>query len=339
MTHSFKSKQNFVFFIAEIGGNHEGDFEYAKLLVDLAVESGADAVKFQFYTGDSIVNEFIDPERNKHFWNFTLPVEKNLELLNAVRTRSCKAMASLWDIETVDVYEPFLPIHKIGSGDLTHFQMIKRLTQSKKPLILSTGISDLATISKTLEFIESCDPTYISEQKIALLHCVSNYPTNDWEANLNGMITLKNEFGLPVGYSDHTIGSQAIEIAVAMGAEIIEKHFTDTRENKSFRDHSVSLTKNETIQTLHMIRKIITLKGNNEKNITQSEIDAKHDVSFRRSLFAKHNIKKGTVVSENDVIALRPNVGLSAEHFYDLIGSRLNRHIKKLEPFLGEDIV
>ncbi len=214
--HPFVSHKNAVFFIAEIGGNHEGNFSNARRLVTLANESGADAVKFQFYTGDSLVSKIEGSDRNAHFKKFELADSENLELIRLVKKSGAMPMASVWSKQMLDWSNPELPMHKIGSGDLTCYPMLAAIAATNKPIILSTGLASLKEIEDAVSYIEKCNPTYIKERKLALLQCTSSYPTPDQDANINAMLTLKSEFGLPVGYSDHTLGADAIDAAVAV---------------------------------------------------------------------------------------------------------------------------
>ena len=329
MTQSyFLSGRNPVFYIAEIGGNHEGDFEYAKKLTDLAIDSGADAVKFQFYTGDTLVSPIEEPDRNAHFKKFELTDEQNLELIARVQQSGRIPMASVWNSSMLKWADLHLPVHKVGSGDLTCYPMLKLLASTGKPIILSTGLSSLSEVEDAVRFVETCDETYASHRKLALLQCTSAYPTPDEDANINAMLTLKKEFGLPVGYSDHTLGSDAIEVAVALGAEIIEKHFTDTREGKTFRDHKVSLTREEVQETLIRMNRIVALKGGFEKKLTDSERKEKHHITFRRSLYAVSDIKKGELLTEEKLTALRPHHGICASRFDEVIGLKIKKGLK-----------
>jgi N,N'-diacetyllegionaminate synthase len=267
MQSPLQSRKNPVFYIAEIGGNHGGDFEYAKKLTNLAIESGADAVKFQFYTGDTLVSHIESRDRNLHFKKFELTDEQNISLMQMVRSAGVMPMASVWDEKMLAWADSYLPIHKVGSGDLTCYPMLSALVKTEKPIILSTGLSSLSEVTDAVAYIEKCNPSYISQRKLALLQCTSSYPTPDEDANINAMLTMRDEFSLPVGYSDHTLGTDAIEVAVSLGAEIIEKHFTDTRDGQTFRDHHVSLTRDEVQRTLQKMSRIIKLKGNGKKNL------------------------------------------------------------------------
>ena len=325
----FKSKKNKVLYIAEIGGNHEGDFEYAKNLTSLAVESGADAVKYQFYTADTLVSSVESPSRNEHFRKFSLENGQYVELMNLVSQSEALPMASIWSEAMLAWADPYISIHKVGSGDLTCYPLLKALAATNKPIILSTGLSDLREIASAVEYIESCNPSYIKERKLALLQCTSSYPTPDQDANINAMLSMKHEFGLPIGYSDHTLGPEAIEIAVSMGAEIIEKHFTDNRDGKTFRDHLISLTRDEVIDVLKKIERIVTLCGNGDKRLMDSEAQAEHHISFRRSVYAARDISVGEQLSLENLTVLRPAHGVCASRFDDVMGKKAMRFLKR----------
>lgn len=326
MNH-FQSLHNPVFFIAEIGGNHEGNFEYAKRLTELAIRSGADAVKFQLYSGDTLVSRVKSPDRNAHFKRFELSRDQYLSLAAICRDAGVQFMASVWDAAMLAWIDPHIAIHKVGSGDLTCYPLIRRLVATGKPLILSTGLSSLDDIRATVAYIDGLDPRYVAERKLALLQCTSSYPTPDEDANLNVIPTLKEAFGLPVGYSDHTLGSEAIRVGVALGAEIIESHFTDTREGKSFRDHKVSLTCDEILALMPELRRIRVLKGSAEKCVTTAEAAADHPRSFRRSIYARRDIVPGETLTEDNMTVLRPAHGLPATEYDRVLGRTATRAI------------
>lgn len=331
-TKSFFPSKHGVYIIAEIGGNHEGNFEYAKKLTNLAIESGADAVKFQIYTGESLVNPEVSPDRYQHFKKFQLSTNEYIELAKLCTLNSVTFMASVWDIDQIKIFDPYIPIYKIGSGDLTAYSLIKKIVETGKPIILSTGLATMKEIEQSVDFINKLDPSYLLQKKIALLQCTSMYPIPDSDTNLNVMTTFKDKFGLPVGFSNHTIGPDAIQVAVAMGAEIIEMHFTDTRDNKVFRDHKISFTRDELKKFIEKIQIIKTLQGNSIKCPTQSEIEAGHVESFRRGLYPKRDIPCGTIILENDIVALRPNVGLDASEYFNIIGKKLKVDVKMFQP-------
>ncbi len=321
-----------VYIIAEIGGNHEGDFEYAKKLTQLACESQADCIKFQIYTGDSLVSKVEAPDRNQHFKKFQLSTEHYIELKNICHSYGKNFGASVWDIEAIDWIAPHLTFFKIGSGDLTAFPVLKEVAQTNKPIMLSTGLATLEEIKETVHFLQTLNPLYKSRENLSILQCTSMYPIPNCEANLNIISTLKKEFGdYDIGYSDHTEGKRAVEAAITLGAKILEVHFTDKREGKTFRDHKISLVKDELIELRAFIKEINDLKGNHQKGITPSELENNHPTTFRRAVYLKNNIKKGQLIQESDLIALRPNHGIDARDFTKLIGKRSNKDLLKLK--------
>ena len=326
---NFKSNKNPIYFIAEVGGNHEGDFEYAKELTNLAIESGADAVKFQLYTGDTLVSKFESPDRNAHFKKFELVREQYIELAELCNNSSVDFMASVWDESMLEWINPYLAVHKVGSGDLTCYPLIYALVRTGKPIILSTGLSNMADVKNVVSFIEKLDPSYIHEKKLALLQCTSSYPTPDEDANLSVMQTFQQSFNLPVGFSNHIIGPDAIELSVALGAEIIEAHFTDDRAGKTFRDHHLSLTKDEIINLLPKLSRIKKLRGSPEKKLTISEESSGNHLSFRRSIYAAADIEVGEIFTVLNMTFLRPDHGISASKYYELLGTKSKFKIKK----------
>ncbi|NCT75335.1 MAG: N-acetylneuraminate synthase [Chitinophagaceae bacterium] len=317
--------------IAEIGGNHEGDFEYARRLTSLAIESDADYIKFQIYTGDTLVSPVESEQRNKHFKKFELTPDQHLELAEMCRKAGKLYMASVWNPEFVKWIDHYIPIYKIGSGDLTAYPVLKQFAKLGKPLILSTGLSTESEVVDAVRFIQDQNPSYRNPDNLAILQCTSMYPIEIKDANLNVMKKLAQLTGLPIGYSDHTEGHRALEIAYAMGASILEFHFTDTREGKTFRDHKVSLTREDVWDLIKRIKEISALQGNSEKTPVQTEIDNGHVTSFRRAVYPIRELKAGTIIAESDLTVLRPNHGIDAREFYKVIGKKLLRDVTALE--------
>ena len=329
MKHKYFKSKNEVYIIAEIGGNHEGNFEYAKYLTILAAESGVDAIKFQIYSGSTLVNHKYDPKRVEHFNKFQLKQKEYIELAKLCKKLGVSFMASVWNPQAIEYINKYIPIYKIGSGDLTNYFLIKKILDTSKPVIISTGLANMKEVENLMEFIKDKNESYIKMNKIALMQCSSMYPIKNKEANLNVIHTYKNKFGIPVGYSDHTEGHLAVEVAVTMGAEIIEVHFTDDRSNKTFRDHKVSLTKDEIIEFRKYIKKVKILKGSYIKKPTKSEIENNHLKSFRRAVYFNKDLSKGHIIKQSDLITLRPVKGVKANNFYKLIGLKLNQSVKK----------
>lgn len=310
--------------IAEIGGNHEGDFEYAKKLTKLAINTNVDFIKFQIYTGDSLVSKLESPIRNQHFKKFELTNEQHLELAKMVTDAGIGYMSSVWDMDAMSWIDSFIPIYKIGSGDLTAYPVIKKTLKKEKPIIISTGLSTEKEVLECIEYIQKINPLYKSKDMLAILQCTSMYPILPSDAHLNVIAELKKLTNLTVGYSDHTEGSEALKYAIAMGAEILEFHFTDTREGKSFRDHKVSLTPHEVKELIDEIKLIDCLKGEQLKKPTQIELDHAHEISFRRAVYPNRDIKKGEIINEDSITILRPNHGIDARDFDKVIGKKIN---------------
>ena len=316
--------------IAEIGGNHEGDFAYAKRLTKLAIKSDVDIIKFQIYSGETLVNNLISPNRFKHFKKFQLSKKQHIYLAEMCLANGIKYLSSIWDTKVLKWLDKYLEIYKIGSGDLTAYPIIKEFAKKGKPIILSSGLSNTKEIKNTINFLINKNKKYKSKEFLSVLQCTSSYPTIDQEANLKIVTQLVNN-NITAGYSDHTIGSLALKSAYTLGAQILEFHFTDTRKNKTFRDHKVSLNFNETKELIKDLKRIKNLLGTNIKKPTASEIKSKHLISFRRGIYLNKNLERGTKIKESDLVCLRPNIGVDARDYKNIIGRKVKRNIKKLE--------
>lgn len=334
---NFNSKHGSLL-IAEIGGNHEGSFEYAKKLTQLAIESDVDVIKFQIYTGDTLVSKIESPTRNKHFKKFELSKSEHIYLAEMVRESGIKYSSSVWDMKALKWLDKYIDIYKIGSGDLTAYPVLNETAKIGKPMVISSGISSETEVRDTVKFIQNCNPIYLNKDFLALLQCTSMYPIPFEDANLNVISRFKEIFDLTIGYSDHTEGSKALKYAFAMGAKILEFHFTDTRENKTFRDHQVSLTKSDVHELIAEIKLINTLKGNDEKKPLKIEIDNGHDFSFRRAVYPSRDIKKGEVLTYDNLTVLRPLSGTDARLYYDVIGKEALKDFEMHEKINIEDL-
>jgi len=319
--NSFKGKHG-PLLIAEIGGNHEGDFEYAKALTELAIESDVDLVKFQIYSGDKLVSKLESPDRNKHFKKFELSRKEHIYLADMVREAGLKYTSSVWDIESMQWIDPYMELYKIGSGDLTAYPVLRDTAKRGKPMILSTGLSTEEEVVNAIQFIQEQNDLYTDKNMLAILQCTSMYPISSSDSHLSVMRRYSDLTGLTIGYSDHTEGSKALIYAVAMEAEILEFHFTDSREGKAFRDHKVSLTPSEIHELITEIKLINKLKGDSNKKPTQIEIENEHVTSFRRAVYPARNITAGEIVKPEDLTVLRPNHGIDAREFDKLIGKK-----------------
>lgn len=322
--------------IAEIGGNHEGNFEYAKHLTDLAIGSGADFVKFQAYRGATLVNGRESPDRRAHFERFELTRDQHVALAETCHEAGIGYMASIWDLEMLEWLDPHSEIYKIGSGDLTAYPIVRELARRGKPIILSTGLATLDEVVEAVSFIRRVNTAYENAAKLALLQCTSMYPIKAGEANLRAMDTLREATGLAVGYSDHTEGSLALLVAAARGAQVMEFHFTDTRDGKTFRDHRVSLTRAEVQSLCQQLDCMRELLGDGRKRPLQCEIETDHLTTFRRAVYSTKPLSAGETIQREHLCVLRPNHGIDARRFDTLVGRQASRDYAALEP-LEED--
>ena len=216
----------------------------------------------------------------------------------------------------------------------------KVFRRAKKPILLSTGLADLEEVIQTVKYLQKIEPEYQNPGMLCVLQCTAMYPISDNEAHLLVMDDIRSTTGLSVGYSDHTIGSEALKTATAMGAEVLEFHFTTERENKSFRDHQISLLENEVSKLKSDIEKIVALRGNPIKRPQKSEIDNAHLASFRRGVYLARTAQKGDIIGMEDLICLRPAAGTDARDIELLDGAVALRIINPLEAIVeGVDFV
>ena len=290
--------------IAEIGNNHEGDFSVAKKLILSAAKAKVDAVKFQIFKTENFVS-INDKKRFKKLKNFQLSFIQFKKLKDLAKKKKLLFIATPLDLESANFVIKYCDIVKIASGDNDFFELIKKIIKSKKKLIISTGASNFGIISDLVKYIKR----YKATNHTSLLHCVSSYPVNDSDANLQSIKYLKDKTKLKIGYSDHTIGYEACLAAVAIGAEIIEKHFTIDKNYSRFRDHKLSADLKEMKKIVQGIRRIDNMKGKYSKIINKDE--NKNFNLMRRSLYAKKNIKAGEKFTLLNTNFLRPRKKLS----------------------------
>ncbi len=311
--------------IAEIGGNHEGDYGRACELADLALATQVDCIKFQIYRGDTLVNATESPDRNAHFKRFELTREQHLALARRCEDGGAQYLASVWDLESLEWIDPHLRMYKIGSGDLTAWPLLRAFASRGKPIVLSTGLATLDEVLQSVAQIQAVDARYRRPEWLCLLQCTSMYPIEEPEANLRVMNQLCEATGLSVGYSDHTEGAAALRVAAAMGARVLEFHFTDRREGRSFRDHKLSLLPDELRQLQRDLVRIRALRGEAQKQPQPSEVAQGHLTSFRRAAYVRRAIGAGERIGEGDLVYLRPNHGIDARDAGLLIGARARR--------------
>lgn len=327
------------FVIAEIGGNHEGSMEAAERLTREAVAAGAHAVKFQAYSPSGIVNSMLSPERHAHFRRFALNPDEYVRLARLTRALGAEFMASLWDTEYLNLLDPFIEIHKVGSGDITNYPLVKALALRGKPLCIATAMATLDEITDLIAFLDDVNPDLRADGRLCFMHCVATYGEPlDGYANLRAIETLRRELPseIAVGYSDHTVGLVAIETAVCMGAQVIEVHFTDDT-TRSFRDHHFSKTREILEQFMQFCRRRQAMLGPGTKQPVMEIETAERIREFRRAVYLNREMSAGEVVQESDLATLRPCVGIDARDYFRVVGRRLRRDRKALEQLSWDD--
>lgn len=334
---------NKTFIIAEAGVNHNGDLKVAKKLIDAAVDAGSDAVKFQTFSADRLVtknapkanyqNETTDKNESQYdmLKKLELTYEEHKILKKYCQENDILFMSTPFDFESVDLLEKIgVEIYKIGSGDLTNLPLLKYVASKNKPLIVSTGMSNLAEVEEAVNIIKGT-----GNNNLILLHCVSNYPAAYGDVNLKAINTLKEAFKLPVGYSDHTPGIEVPIAAVAMGAKVIEKHFT-LKKTMEGPDHKVSLNSKELNQMVLSIRNIETSIGDGIKKIVDSELEIKKIA--QKSLVMNNNLKKGDIISEDNITIKRPGIGIKPKFLEKIIFQKLKADKKENEVLFWKDV-
>ncbi len=327
-----------VFVIAEAGVNHNGELDLAKRLIDIASESGADAVKFQTWKPGELTGKFAvkvayleetteaAESRAELSRRLALPFEAFRELQAYARQRGILFLSTPDGFESLDFLadELNLPVIKVGSTEVTHLQFLRAVGRKGRPVVLSTGMSTLAEVEDALVAL-----TTEAVPEIALLHCTSEYPAPDDQVNLRAMTTLRQAFGLPVGLSDHSLGPEAAIAAVALGAAVIEKHFTLDRGLPG-PDHRASLEPDELRRFVAAIRKTETLLGDARKRPTAAE--RANMVGIRRSVVAARAIPAGTVLAADMLVCKRPGSGIAPRLLDSLVGFTVDRDLQEDEP-------
>jgi N,N'-diacetyllegionaminate synthase len=321
--------------IAEIGVNHEGDAEIAHRLLDAAADAGADAVKFQTYTPEGYISR-VQPERLERVRRFALSHEQFRALSQHATRREITFFSTPLAIEDVDFLDGIAPIFKVASGDLTYLDLIHHIATKGKPIILSTGLGLEDEIRAAINTVLAVRPQAHDDGSLMLLHCVTAYPTPAEEAHLRNIRWLLDRFGLPVGYSDHTLGTKACELAVAVGAVAVEKHFTDCKEGRAFRDHQLSADSADMVELIANIRQAETFLGRYERQRGATETD--NMVLTRRSVAALVDIPEGATISRDMLTCLRPMWGVPAEKIAGVVGGRVLRAIPAGDIIRAEDV-
>ncbi len=325
-----------VFVIAEVGVNHNGSLELARRLIDEAKECGADAVKFQTFKAEEIASVGAPKagyQKQRGKGRNQLEMLKDLELSFddfAYLKRYCdqigiEFLSTPFDLESAEfLFRIGMRRFKIASGEITNYPLLRKISSFSVPVLLSTGMADLDEVKDAVEVLMEG----VRKEEITLLHCTSLYPCPFEKVNLKAMLTLRREFGLSVGYSDHTRGIEVPIAAVAMGAKVIEKHFTLDKSLPG-ADHQASLAPEEFKRMVEAIRNVEMALGVEEKRPVPEEEEMKRVA--RKSIVARRRIKKGEVFSEGNLTTKRPGWGLSPMLWPKVIGKRAKRDFEKDE--------
>ncbi len=312
-----------VLVVAEIGNNHEGDIVLAEELVGLAAGAGAQAVKFQTIVPERLVGSD-QTQRLQQLRRFALSEEHHRRLARAAQAAGVLFLSTPFDIGSVAMLEPLVPAFKIASGDNDFVPLLEAVAATGKPVLLSTGMADLAVVAASMGVIRRAWHESNADPGLVLLHCVSAYPTPANEANLRAIPALA-AFGETVGYSDHTIGVGAAPLAVALGARVIEKHFTIAHDHSDFRDHKLSADPAEMRELVERVREANALLGDGVKRVMPAETDTAR--AARRSIVASRDLTAGHVVAWGDLAWLRPAGGLAPGREGTVLGRRLRRAV------------
>ena len=321
------------YIIAEAGVNHNGNIFLAKKLIDIAKNAGADAVKFQTF----ITKELLTKDAKKALYQKTkestqfemikkleLSFEDFIELKKYCDNKGIEFLSTPFDLQSARfLNELGMKIFKIPSGEITNYLLLREIAKFKKPIILSTGMSNIDEIKEALNVLIRFGA---KKEQITILHCNSEYPTPFNDVNLKAMLTIKEKFGTKIGYSDHTLGIEVSIAAVAMGASVIEKHFTISNELTG-PDHKASLTPFELKKMVKAIRNIEISLGDGIKRVSLSE--AKNKIVARKFIVAKKDIKKGEIFSEENLTIKRTGIeGISPMRWEEIVGKKANKDYK-----------
>jgi N,N'-diacetyllegionaminate synthase len=328
-----------VFIIAEAGVNHNGSIELAKKLIDVAVDSGADAVKFQTFKAINLVSKNAqkaqyqkenmndgDDSQFNMLKKLELDIETHKELISYCNSKNIMFLSTPFDHDSIKLLNDLgLEIFKIPSGEITNLPYLKHIGKLNKKVILSTGMADIGEIEDALDVLIIAGT---KKENITVLHANTMYPTPMEDVNLKAMVTIGNTFDIAFGYSDHTLGIEVDIAAVAMGAVCIEKHFTLDKTMEG-PDHKASLEPNELNAMVKAIRNIELALGNSVKKPSKSE--SPNIQIARKSIVAKSSIKKGEIFTENNLTIKRPGMGINPMRWDEIIDSIANKDYKEDE--------
>ena len=317
--------------IAEAGVNHNGDISIAKKLIEVAADSGADYVKFQTFKASNLVSakavkadyqklnmgNDADNSQLKMLQQLELSYDDHIVLIEHCKKHHIKFFSTAFDLESIDMLDVFgLDMWKVPSGEITNLPYLEKIGSLKKEVILSTGMCTMEEIEEAMNVLLKNGTV---KEQITVLHCNTEYPTPMIDVNLRAMLAIKQKLNVEIGYSDHTLGFEVPVAAVALGAIVIEKHFT-LDKNSEGPDHKASLEPDELKQMVSAIRNIEQALGDGIKKPSSSEI--KNIVVARKSIHLNHDVKAGHVITKDDLIMKRPDDGISPMKMYDVVGKK-----------------
>ncbi len=329
-----------VLIIAEAGVNHNGSLDIAKKLVDKAVGAGVDIIKFQTFKAENLVSKsakqaeyqkknignHADDSQYNMLKKLELSKQDHQELIDYCNKKGIRFWSTAFDFDSIDYLHSLnLGLWKVPSGEITNYPYIKMIAQYHEPVILSTGMCEMSDISAAMNVLQK---NGVQKNQITILHCNTEYPTPYEDVNLLAMLQIKKEFDVAVGYSDHTIGIEVPIAAVALGASVIEKHFTLDR-NMEGPDHKASLEPDELKTMVSAIRNIEKALGNGKKAVSESE--RKNIAIARKSIVASCPIKKGDVLTEDNLTVKRPGSGISPMQWEEVIGTKAVKDFEEEE--------
>jgi N-acetylneuraminate synthase len=326
--------------IAEIGINHNGKLDIAKKLIDVAVEAGANAIKFQKRNLKDLYREdaLNDPNIESQGFEILLQVLKEVEfnekeyrqIVDYCNKKKITFLCTPWDKQSVDFLEKFnVSAYKVASADMTNFPLIRYIAKTGKPIIISTGMSTMDEIKNTVDFLKKENSSFI------LLHCNSTYPAPVEQLNLELIPTLKEKFKVPVGYSGHEQNIIPTLTATNMGACVVERHITLDKKMEGI-DQSVSLNPDEFSKLIKYIRESEKAKGISHKKITRGEILQREILS--KSIICKKDINEGEVFLEDNIEVKGPAKGISPQHYFEILGKKTHRKLKKGQYIQSDDL-
>lgn len=330
--------------IADIGANFDGNLDKAKKLAVAVKESGGDCIKIQSFLSKKIVSgkgfgsmklKGVHGSWNKPvdevFRAAEFPREWHKDFFGFCKKIGIEVSSSPYDFEAVDLMDEIgVNFYKIGSGDITWHEMLSYIAKKGKPVILATGASTLAEVDEALKVIQEA-----GNNDVALLQCITNYPSKISSANINVLKTYKEAFDIVTGYSDHSPGDTVILGAVALGARVVEKHFTLNKKDAG-PDHPHSMEPDDFKNMVKRIRDLESAMGSSRKDVVPEESETV--IVQRRGLYAKNNIKKGEKIGEKNIVELRPALGIYPKYKKQVSGLRAAREIMAGEPIFWESL-